>query len=92
VQSVKDILKNFDPLRDKYLSREYQSYGVYLSEKLADKQHKSLYIKFAKTIPRPVLAAALRFVVDSNAKRKAALFMWKLKDMGAFLKQESKKG
>ncbi len=82
MQSINDILKRFDPLEDKYVSREYQSFGVYLSEKLEDKSHKSLYIKLSKTLPRPVLEQALRFVVDANAKNKGALFMWKLKEMG----------
>lgn len=86
MQSVKDVLKKFDPLHDKYISREYQSFGVYLSEKLEDTHHKSLYIKFAKTIPRSVLEEALRFVVDSNARKKSALFMWKLKEIGGFKK------
>jgi len=84
MQSIKNILKHFNPLEDKYISREYQSFGVYLAEKLEDEKKKSLYIKLAKNIPRPVLEEALRFVIDSNARRKAALFMWKLKDMGAF--------
>lgn len=84
MQSIRDVLKNFDPLEDKYLSREYQSFGVYLSQKLEDEKHKSMYIKFAKTIPRPVLEEALRFVVDANARRKGALFMWKLKELGVF--------
>jgi len=83
MQTVGDILKKFNPLEDKYVSREFQSYGVYLAEKLGDKR-KGLYIKFAKTIPRPVLEQALRFVVDSNARSKGALFMWKLKELGAF--------
>lgn len=87
MQSVKDILKKFDPTRDKYISREYQSFGVHLAQKLEDERHKSLYIKLAKTIPRPVLERALRYVVDSKASRKGALFMWKLKDLGAFLKK-----
>lgn len=82
MQSINDILKKFDPLEDRYISREYQSFGVHLSEKLEDKRHKSLYIKLAKTLPRPVLEAALRFVVDANAKNKGALFMWKLKEIG----------
>lgn len=84
MQTVRDILKRFDPLEDRYVSREYQAYGVHLAEKLQDKKHKSMYIKFAKTLPRPVLEEALRFVIDSNARKKAALFMWKLKEMGAF--------
>lgn len=81
MQTVKDILKTFNPLEDKYLSREFQAFGVYLAEKLEDNKHKSLYIKLAKTIPRPVLEQALRFVVDSRARRKGALFMWKLKQL-----------
>jgi hypothetical protein len=84
MDSVKDILKKFNPMEDKYLSREYQSFGIYLAQKLDDEHHKSLYIRFAKTIPRPVLEEAYRFVSDSNAKRKAALFMWKLKELGVF--------
>ncbi|OGK46730.1 hypothetical protein A2963_00670 [Candidatus Roizmanbacteria bacterium RIFCSPLOWO2_01_FULL_40_13] len=84
MHSVKDILKKFDPLKDKYVSREFQSYGVYLSEKLLDERRKSLYIKIAKTIPRPVLEEALRYVIDSRARNRAALYMWKLKEMGAF--------
>lgn len=84
MQSVRDILKKFNPLEDKYVSREFQTFAVYLSERLQDKKHKSLYMKLAKTIPRPVLEKALRFVVDSNARSKAALFMWKLKQLNAF--------
>lgn len=84
MQSVKDILKGFNPLEDKYVSREFQAFGVHLSEKLGDKRRKSLYIKLAKTIPRPILEEALRFVVDSNARKKGALFMWKLKELGVF--------
>lgn len=84
MQSVKDILKKFNPLEDKYISREFQKYAVYLAEKLEDTAHKSLYMRLAKNIPRPILQEALRFVVDSRATRKGALFMWKLKQMNAF--------
>lgn len=88
MRSIKDILKNFNPLEDKYISREYQAFGIYLAQKLDDEVHKSLYIKLAKTIPRPVLEEALRFVIGSKARKKAALFMWKLKEMGAFKKSK----
>ena len=84
MKPIKDILKNFDPFEAKYISREYQAFGVHLAEKLGDDTHKALYIKLAKTIPRPVLEQALRFVSDSNARNRAALFMWKLKDLGGF--------
>ena len=89
MQSLKQVLKNFDPLKDKYISREYQAFGVHLAEKLADSARKSLYIKLAKTTPRPVLERALRFVVDSGARSKGALFMWKLKEMGGLGKKIS---
>lgn len=91
MQTVRDILKKFNPLEDRYLSREFQAFGVYLSEKLEDTRRKSLYIKLAKTIPRPVLEQALRYVVDSNARRKGALFMWKLKQLNAFGVSSQKK-
>jgi len=82
MDSIKSVLKNFNPLQDRYVSREYQAFGVHLSEKLSDPKHKSLYIKMAKQYPRPVLEEALRFVVDSTARNKGALFMWKLKELG----------
>lgn len=86
MQSIKDILKRFDPVEDKYISREFQAFGVHLAQKIGDEKHKSLYIRLAKMIPRPVLEQAYRFVIDSKAKSKGALFMWKLKEMGAFEK------
>jgi hypothetical protein len=82
MQTIKDILKKFNPLEDKYISREFQAYGIHLTDKLEDKKRKSLYMKLAKTLPRPVLEVALRFVVDSRARNKGALFMWKLKELG----------
>jgi hypothetical protein len=66
VQNISDILKKFDPLEDKYISREFQSFGVHLAEKLEDPRKKSLYIRLARDIPRPILEQALRFVVDSH--------------------------
>lgn len=81
MQSVGDILKKFNPVEDKYISREFQSFGIHLSEALDDYKHKSLYIKLAKTMHRSVLEKALSFAVDSHAKNKGALFMWKLKEL-----------
>ena len=87
MQSVKDILKKFNPMEDKYVSREFQTFAIHLSKKLQDERHKSLYMKLAKTIPRAILEEALRFVIDSNARNKAALFMWRLKELNAFKKK-----
>ena len=91
MQQLKDILKNFDPLKAKYISREFQSYGIYLAEKLNDYKHRSLYIKLAKYVPRAILEKALSFVLLSKAKRKSALFMWKLKQLNVFKKYLTKK-
>lgn len=82
MQSLKTILShlNIDDT-DKYLSREFQKYGIYLAERLDDMPHKALYIKLAKNESRQALAEALSFVLDSNARSKARLFMWKLKEL-----------
>jgi hypothetical protein len=90
MNTIQDILDRFDPLEDRYVSHEYQSFGVHLAQKLEDEKRKPLYIKLAKTMPRPLLEAAYRFVIDSKAKKKGALFMWKLKEMGAFEKKPPK--
>ena len=74
-------MKNFNPVKDKYVSREFQAFGVYLAEKLNDHKHTGLYIKLAKTVHRSILDKALSFVVDSKASNKGALFMWKLKEL-----------
>ena len=81
MQAVGKILKNFDPVKDKYVSREFQSFGVHLAESLDDMKHKSLYIKLAKTVHRSLLEKALSFCIDSTAKKKGALFMWKLEQL-----------
>ncbi|HUW24870.1 MAG TPA: hypothetical protein VMW04_04650 [Patescibacteria group bacterium] len=80
-QSLGDILKKFDPLRDKYVSREFQKYGYDLAMELGDPDHKALYIKLAKEVPRPILEKARYFVKDAKAKSKARLFMWKLQKL-----------
>jgi len=81
VKKVSQILKNFDPTQDKYISREFQTFGIYLTEQLEDYKHKSLYMKLAKENHRSVLEKALSFAVDSGARNKGALFMWKLKQL-----------
>jgi hypothetical protein len=78
IQSIGQILTKFNPLEDKYISREFQSYGIYLSEELDDYKHKALYIRLAKTVPRAILERALSFVKDANANSRARLFMWKM--------------
>ena len=81
-QLLFDILKNrvMDE-QNKYVSQEFQDFGYRLSMELGDEAHKSLYIKMAKTIDRQILEAARTFVIDSNARSKARLFMWKVKEL-----------
>jgi len=81
MQKVGNILKTFNPVKDKYVSREFQTFGLHLADKLDDHKHTGLYIRLAKTTHRALLEKALSFVVDSNAKNKGALFMWKLKEL-----------
>src|SRR3989344_6888259 len=78
MQSIKSILNKFNPATDKYVSREFQTFGIHLAEDLNDYKHRSLYIKLAKTEHRALLEKALTFAVDSTARNKGALFMWKL--------------
>ena len=81
MQSIKQVLNRFDPQKDKYISREFQTFGLHLAEQLDDYKHKSLYIKLAKTVHRSILERALTFAIDSTATNKGALFMWKLKEL-----------
>jgi hypothetical protein len=91
MQSIKSVLANFNPTVDKYTSREFQTFGMRLAEELNDYKHKSLYMKLAKTEHRALLEKALSFTVDSSARNKGALFMWKLNELKKAGKTVSKK-
>lgn len=68
--------------RPKNIAHEFQMYGVYLAESLNDIKHYSLYIKLAKEVNRKILEEALNFTKGYyNAKNKAKVFMWKLKEL-----------
>ena len=90
MQSIKQVLKKFDPVKDKYVSREFQTFGLRLAEELDDYKHRSLYMKLAKTVHRSILEKALSFVSDSKADNKGALFMWKLKELKALSRNNAK--
>jgi len=78
-----DILKKFEGRNDgKYISQEFQDYGYRLAVDLNDMDHKSLYIRMAKTVPRQILEQARSFVIDAErAKSKGKLFMWKVSEL-----------
>jgi len=82
LQPIKNILVDFDRLKNKYISREFQDYGYRLAEELGDLKHKALYIKLAKETPRKILEEARNFVKDApNVKSRGRLFMWKLNEL-----------
>ena len=91
MQTIKSVLTKFNPTTDKYVSREFQTFGLHLADELNDYKHRSLYIKLAKTVHRAILERALSFAVDSNAKNKGALFMWKLAELRKVLKEKTTK-
>jgi hypothetical protein len=78
-----DILAKYKPDDSaKYFSREFQDYGYRLAVDLNDLDHKSLYIRMAKIVPRAILEAARAFAVDAeHAKSKGRLFMWKVSEL-----------
>lgn len=90
--STKDLLLSHDFLADKvkstkYVTKEFQDYGYRLAVKLDDLEHKSLYIKLAKTESRPVLDQALSYTLDyPKARKKAKIFMWKLRELRSEMK------
>lgn len=90
-QKIGDILVKFNPVEDKYISREFQSYGYYLAETLNDLKHRGLYMRLAKTMSRALLEKALSSIKDAKGRRKGALFMWKLKELGAWAKTSVKR-
>lgn len=97
MQDLKDILeekkKGQQELFDsrKYISREFQDYGLRLAGKLNDMKHKALYIKLAKEKPRALLDQAFSFTTDyPGAKNKGKIFMWKLKELTDERKEKKK--
>jgi len=70
-------------LEDKggYITQEFQDFGYRMAVELNDLEHKSLYIRMAKQVDRLILERALSFVSDSQARSKAKLFMWKVKEL-----------
>ena len=89
---ITGVVKQFQ-LVDKggYITQEFQDFGYRLAVSLNDLKHKSLYMRLAKQVPRPVLEHALSFVTDApKARSKAKLFMWKLRELRGDKAVESK--
>jgi hypothetical protein len=81
--TIGSLFEKFE-LEDKggYITQEFQDFGYRMAMELDDLPHKSLYMRLSKTVDRLILERALSFVSDAqNAKSKAKLFMWKLKEL-----------
>ena len=85
MERIGDILKEKGVDPSKYINYEFQDFGYRLACELDDLEHRSLYMKLAKTEPRGRLEKALSFVKDASnldgEKSRAKLFMWKLKEL-----------
>ncbi|NCN45625.1 MAG: hypothetical protein COU63_03760 [Candidatus Pacebacteria bacterium CG10_big_fil_rev_8_21_14_0_10_36_11] len=86
-QSVGTLFDKFK-IKDKggYITQEFQDFGYRMAVELDDLARTSLYMRLAKRENRGILEQALSFVSDANAKNKARLFMWKVKQ----IKEEKK--
>lgn len=81
-QNLKTNPKKLFGDKHKYVSKEYQVYGLRLAGKLGDKDRVTMYIKWAKEKPRAILEMAYSFAIDyPNAKDRSRIFMWKVKDL-----------
>ena len=90
MKSISQILIGFNPTKDKYISRDFQSYGIYLAEQFNDYKNRGMWIRLAKMNHRSVLEKAYSFTIDSNADNKIALFLWKLKQLKGEIAAKSK--
>ena len=82
MKTIKEILSEKKFGNARYNRHEFQAYGNLLADELNDPGHRSLYIRYAKTMDRNLLERAREFAkAADNLKHgsKARIFMWKLK-------------
>jgi hypothetical protein len=88
-ETVRDILLSSDWFTRrkesaKYVTKEYQQYGLEIASRLNDMEHRSLYIKLAKEEDRNIIERAIMFTMDyPKVQSRARVFMWKLKEIRA---------
>jgi hypothetical protein len=91
MESVSNLMETkLEEMRKNYVSKsqansvteEFQDYGLRLAHRLNDFNHKALYIKYSRLLPRAIVEDAAAFATDyPKAKNKAKLFMWKVHDL-----------
>lgn len=90
--SLKGILGRYEVDKDKQrrISQEWQDYAYRLALELDDTTHTSLYMRLCKNTERYILEEARVFVKGAvNAKSKAKLYMWKVKQLKEEIKSRS---
>lgn len=92
--SIKNLLQQYQ-ISDtgKYVSQEFQDYAYRLAMDLSgpeDRKTIGMCMRLVKTKPRGLLERAQNFVKDANAKKKVALFLWKLKELEKEKKEKEK--
>lgn len=90
MKAISSVLQHYT-LDDKggRITREFQDYGYRLAVALNDLDHKPIYMRMAKTIDRSILEQARTFVLDANARNRARLFMWKVRELREAKKTQS---
>jgi len=80
---IVDVLGKYDleETKQRRISREFQDYAYRLAVALDDVAHVPIYMRLVKNAPREVIEKAKSFVMDSNARSKGKLFMWKVKEL-----------
>lgn len=94
MESIKNIIKR--EIKKKGMAprakHEFQEHGIWLSEQLHDRRHKTLYIKLSKEKPRALLEKSRVFAIDYNTQsvNRGKLFMWKLTQLEKEVRSKKK--
>lgn len=72
---------DLDETKQRRISREFQDYAYRLAVALEDTAHTAIYMRMVKNTPREIIEKARSFVMDSNARSKGKMFMWKVKEL-----------
>ncbi len=90
-QVIKSRLEELIDKKDKKngINYEFQDYGFRLAHRLGDLDRKTLYIKLAKQVPRPLVEDAAIFAsYYTHVPNKGKIFMWKLYELIEEYKEE----
>ena len=67
--------------KNRYVSTPEQLRALQLCRELDDPEHKIYYLSLCKRLKPEIIDAAISFVSDAQARSKAKLFMWQVKQL-----------